>query len=105
MAARSATNRPHFYTGFRHKPLNPKVTLDSNENLMRLQRGVKLTSRAGLQRIQRGSGSLFSFRLRQFRLSRTALSGAAVAGLAAVLAACTPTPLDRTGSEPPDAID
>jgi general secretion pathway protein D len=28
-----------------------------------------------------------------------------MAWMAAVLAACTPTPLDRTGSEPPDAID
>ena len=55
-----------------------------------------------------GRGSLLSFRLRPFRLrhvSRAALSGASVAWLAAILAACTPTPLDRTGSEPPDAID
>src|SRR5947209_8671089 len=44
MAVPSATNPTHFYTRFRHKPLNPKVSLDSNENLMRLQTGVKLTS-------------------------------------------------------------
>jgi general secretion pathway protein D len=46
---------------------------------------------------------LFSFRLRH--LSRAVWSGAGIAWIAAALAACTPTPLDRTGSEPPDAID
>src|SRR5947209_19641347 len=57
MAVPSATNPTHFYTRFRHKPLNPKVSLDSNENLMRLQTGVKLTpSSWSPAQIQRGSG-------------------------------------------------
>jgi general secretion pathway protein D len=46
---------------------------------------------------------LFRFRLRQ--VSRAALSGAGIAWLAAILAACNPTPLDRTASESPDALD
>ncbi|MEA2839425.1 MAG: ral secretion pathway protein [Methylobacteriaceae bacterium] len=33
------------------------------------------------------------------------MPGAGIACLAAILAACTPTPLDRSGGEPPDAID
>jgi general secretion pathway protein D len=33
------------------------------------------------------------------------VSGAAIAWLAAILAACNPTPLDRTASESPDALD
>jgi general secretion pathway protein D len=44
------------------------------------------------------------FRFRR-HVSRAALSGAAIAWLAAILAACTPTPLDRTASESPDALD
>jgi general secretion pathway protein D len=58
---------------------------------------------------------LFSFRLGQFHLRlrhvrlrrarRAALPGAGIACMAAILTACTPTPLDRSGGEPPDAID
>jgi general secretion pathway protein D len=46
---------------------------------------------------------LFSFRLPH--IARAASSGAAVAWLAAILAACNPMPLDKHGTEPPDAID
>ena len=50
-----------------------------------------------------GSGSLFSFRLRH--VSRAVVSSVCIGWIAAILTACTPTPLDRTGGEPPDAID
>ncbi|MBV8847964.1 MAG: type II secretion system secretin GspD [Methylobacteriaceae bacterium] len=54
-----------------------------------------------------------SFRLRHVSrgqvsrgyVSRALVSTACIGWLTAILSACTPTPLDRTASEPPDAID